>query len=64
MRERERLAGEERRAERLHQLKACELDQRAVELDQAQQSTRTAINAATRDYNLALVCWLAYRLIG
>ena len=55
MRERERLASEEKHAERLYELKACELDQRAVELEEAERETRSGINAATRDYNLALV---------
>ena len=36
-------------------MKACELDQRAVELGMAEEETRRALNAAHREYNKALV---------
>ena len=55
MAEKERLLSEERHSQRLYDLKACELDQRAVELAMAEDETRRAINVATKDYNLALV---------
>ena len=45
---------ENHQADRLYQLKSCELDQRAVELADAELETRRAINIATKDYNLAL----------
>lgn len=54
MAEKERLLSEERHSQRLYDLKACELDQRAVELAMAEDETRRAINVATKDYNLAL----------
>ena len=56
MTEKARLSHEEKEAERLYSLKARELDQRAVELSRAEVETRRAINLATKDYNLALVC--------
>ncbi len=46
---------EQKEADRLHQLKAIELDQRAIELAEAEEKTRKTLNEATRDYNLALV---------
>lgn len=46
---------EEKHAQYLYQLKACELDQRAVQLSEAEQETRRALNVATKDYNRALV---------
>ena len=46
---------EQEHADRLYELKACELDQRAIELSQADEDTRRAINVAIKDYNLALV---------
>ena len=53
--EKERLKMEQQHADHLYGLKACELDQRCVELSQADEETRRAINMATKDYNLALV---------
>ena len=47
---------EEREANRLYELKACEMDQRAVKLAMAEEEARKALNTAQRDYNLALVC--------
>ncbi|XP_064399349.1 RIB43A-like with coiled-coils protein 2 [Halichondria panicea] len=52
--EKERLAMEEREANRLYELKACEMDQRAVKLAMAEEEARKALNTAQRDYNLAL----------
>lgn len=43
-------------ADRLYNLKMKELDQRAVELQNAEEECRRAINVATTDYNNALVC--------
>lgn len=43
-----------KQAERLHELKTIELDQHALDLAQAEQECRTAINTAMKDYNLAL----------
>ena len=53
--EKERLASEQRHADRLYDLKACELDQRAVDLACAEAETRRNITIATKEYNLALV---------
>lgn len=49
------LEQEQKEAERLYQLKAIELDQRAMELGEAEEKTRKTLNEAMRDYNLALV---------
>ncbi len=46
---------EEREANRLYGLKACEMDQRAMELAVAEEEARKALNMAQRDYNIALV---------
>jgi len=43
-----------KQSNRLCDLKAIEVDQRAKDLAQAEQDCRTAINLATKDYNLAL----------
>ena len=53
--DKKRLEREQKEAERLHQLKAIELDQRATELAEAEEMTRKTLNEAMRDYNLALV---------
>ena len=53
--EKNRLADEEKHANHLYELKACELDQRAVELAMAEEETRRALNGANREYNKALV---------
>ena len=42
-------------ANHLYEAKACELDQRAVELATAEEETRRALNVAHREYNKALV---------
>jgi len=43
-------------ANHLYDLKMKQLDQRAMELQMAEEDCRNAINVATKDYNLALVC--------
>ena len=53
--EKQRLSDEEKHANHLYEVKACELDQRAVELAMAEEETRRALNAAHREYNKALV---------
>ena len=53
--EKERLISEQRHADKLYDMKACELDQRAVDLASADTETRRNITIATKDYNLALV---------
>ena len=54
--EKEHTLQEEKHADRLYHLKACELDQRAVDLASADEDTRRNITVATKEYNLALVC--------
>lgn len=46
---------EEKYADRLYHLKAREMDQRAVELEEADQQARRALTTAIKDYNCALV---------
>ena len=53
--EKQRLAMEEQQAHKLHDLKACEMDLRAVDLAVAEEEAKKAVNMAQRDYNLALV---------
>ena len=53
--EKEHHTQEEKHADRLYHLKACELDQRAVDLAAADEETRRNISIATKEYNLALV---------
>ena len=55
MEEKKRLLMEQKKADRLYELKACEMDQRATELAIEEEATRRALNEALRDYNLALV---------
>lgn len=43
-------------ANKLHELKSIEMDQRVVELSRAEQECRDAITMATKEYNLALAC--------
>ena len=62
MAEKEHLSHEEKHADRLYHLKACELDQRAVDLATADEETRRNITRATKEYNLALVCFLLENL--
>ena len=58
MEDKRRLNRAENEAERLYQLKACELDQRAVELATSELQTRKALNNAIKGYNQALVCYV------
>ena len=53
--EKERLITEQNHADRLYDMKACELDQRTVDLASAEADTRRNITIATKEYNLALV---------
>lgn len=53
-REREQAEENQRRADRLYELKMRELDQRAMDLQKAEEECRRAINSAQADYNLAL----------
>lgn len=46
---------ESEKADLLYHLKACEMDQRALDLAAADAETRRAINHAVKDYNQALV---------
>ncbi|KAK3608307.1 hypothetical protein CHS0354_030757 [Potamilus streckersoni] len=52
--EREQAMNNQYKADRLYELKMKELDQRAMELQQAEEECRRAINMATADYNNAL----------
>jgi len=54
MNERSQEDSNRKQAEKLHELKTIELDQRAMDLANAEQQCRDAINMATKDYNLAL----------
>ncbi|KAL3853419.1 hypothetical protein ACJMK2_017001 [Sinanodonta woodiana] len=53
-REREQAMNNQSKADRLYELKMKELDQRSMELQQAEEECRRAINMATADYNNAL----------
>ena len=55
MREKKAAEDAQNRADRLYELKMKELDQRAMELSQAEEECRRAINSATNDYNRAQV---------
>ena len=54
-REKKQAEDNQKQADRLYELKMKELDQRAMELQQAEESCRRAINSATSDFNKALV---------
>ena len=54
-REKEQARKNQEKADRLHELKMKELDQRACELQQAEENCRKAIDEATSEYNKALV---------
>ena len=45
----------QKKADRLYELKMRELDARACELQRAEEDCRRAINEATKSYNLAQV---------
>ncbi|KAI8771759.1 RIB43A-like with coiled-coils protein 2 [Biomphalaria glabrata] len=54
MRERERARRNQEEADRLYELKQRELDERAIQLQQAEEECRKAIDMATASYNDAL----------
>ena len=54
MNEKAQEAANLKQAQRLYDLKAIESDQRVMDLSRADQECRTAVNMATKDYNLAL----------
>merc|ERR1711893_196133 len=54
MKERRQAEENQRKADQLYELKMKKLDQRACELQKAEDDCRRAINNATRDYNEAL----------
>ncbi|KAK3794035.1 hypothetical protein RRG08_028467 [Elysia crispata] len=54
MRERDQAKRSQEAADRLYNLKQQELDQRAMDLQKAEEDCRRAINMATADYNKAL----------
>ena len=53
--ERKQADENQKQADRLYDLKQRELDERAMELQRAEEACRRAINSATSDYNKALV---------
>ena len=55
MREKKAAEDAQKRADRLYELKMKELDQRAMELAEAEEKCRRAIDSATKDYNRAQV---------
>ena len=55
MREKKAAEDSQKRADRLYELKMKELDQRAMELAEAEEKCRRAIDSATKDYNRAQV---------
>ena len=60
-RERELAEKSQKEADRLYELKMRELDQRAMELENAERQCRRAIEMATKDYNAAQVSYLLTR---
>ena len=54
-RERDQAQKNQEKADRLYELKMRELDQRAMDLAQAEEECRRNINLAQADYNKALV---------
>ena len=54
-RERDQAEFNQKEADRLYDLKMRELDERAMELQRAEEDCRTAIKVAESDYNMALV---------
>jgi hypothetical protein len=61
IRERQQADDNQKKADRLYELKMRELDQRACELLMAEEACRRAINEATKDYNLAQAREMASR---
>ena len=49
-------------ADKLYDLKRMEMDQRAIELQKAEEECRRAINSAVKDYNEALVYFIHFYL--
>jgi hypothetical protein len=58
MREKDQANKNQKAADRLYELKMRELDQRAMDLANAEDACRKAIDRATADYNKALVSML------
>ena len=58
--ERDQAKHNQERADRLYELKMRELDQRAMDLQKAEEECKRAINLATKDYNSALVSYLLF----
>jgi hypothetical protein len=56
MKEREQAKQNQAMADKLYELKQQELDQRAMDLQKAEEDCRRAINMATKDFNAAQVC--------
>ena len=54
---------QQRMADKLYDFKQMELDERARELQRAEEECRRAINSAVKDYNDALVI-IAIQLVG
>jgi len=50
----------QKKADRLYDLKMKELDQRACELQHAEEECRNAIGEATKNYNLAQVSFVFF----
>jgi tRNA A37 threonylcarbamoyladenosine synthetase subunit TsaC/SUA5/YrdC len=59
LREKQQAEANQKKADRLYELKQKELDQRAMELAKAEEDCRKAIQEATKDYNKALVSILS-----
>ena len=55
MREKQQADNNQKTADRLYELKMRELDQRACELQDAEEQCRRALEVATKDYNKAQV---------
>ena len=58
-REKQQADNNQKKADRLYELKMRELDERACELQRAEDACRRAINSATADYNKALVSYIS-----
>jgi hypothetical protein len=62
IKEKEQQQQDQHHADYLYDLKALELDERAMQLAEAENQCRQAISHATKDFNLALVCKIAMLL--
>lgn len=58
LKEKEDAKHNQSQADRLYELKMRELDQRAMDLQNAEDQCRKAINESVKDYNRSLVCHL------